>query len=105
VWKRLLEPKTHRMPGMRFLFWGVEKVAGTENTQELGTQRHRQSGAPLLAPPKESGSGDGTGGRRPEGGAQKGREERSLWKKLLELEILIESRLPRRELKIQKVTA
>jgi hypothetical protein len=43
--------------GMRFSFWRVEKVAGTENT----------------APPAKrsslfSGSGDGTGGRRPEGG-------------------------------------
>jgi hypothetical protein len=43
--------------------------------QELGTQRHRQSGAPLLAPPKESGSGDGTGGPRPEGGAHQAVEK------------------------------
>jgi len=30
-------------------------------------QHHRQSGAPLLAWTKESGSGDGTRGLRPEG--------------------------------------
>jgi len=35
--------------------------------EQKSTARHRQSGAPLLAALKESGSGDGTGGRRPEG--------------------------------------
>jgi len=47
----------------------VEKVAGNENTL-----RHRQSGAPLIAVLKESGSGDGTGGRRPDGGRPSGKD-------------------------------
>ena len=57
--------------GYGFHFWGEEKVPGTENPNSTATARHRQSGAPLLATLKESGSGDGTGGLWPDGGAQK----------------------------------
>jgi hypothetical protein len=50
-------------------------------TKLICTLRHRQSGAPLLVGLKESGSGDGTGGRRPDGGAH---QARIMWKRLLE---------------------
>ena len=39
----------------------------TDTKLSIFAVSHRQSGAPLLAVPKESGSGDGTGGPRPEG--------------------------------------
>ena len=58
--------------GCGFLCRRVEKVAGTENPKSTAALRHRQSGAPLLAALKESGSGDGTGGRRPDGGRPSG---------------------------------
>jgi hypothetical protein len=43
---------------------------GMGMSAQIGAWHHRQSGAPLLAGPKESGSGDGTRRPRPEGGAQ-----------------------------------
>jgi len=55
------EEAASRTPGMRFSFWRVEKVAGTENTAPPAKRSSSFGGA------KESGSGDGTGGRRPDG--------------------------------------
>ena len=46
-------------------------VPGTKlrGKEAFSKAHHRQSGAPLLAGTKESGSGDGTRGPGPEGGA------------------------------------
>jgi len=53
----------------------VEKVPGTKNPNSTATARHRHSGAPFLAQLKKSGSGDGTGGRKPDGGCPYGRDQ------------------------------